>query len=47
MKHYVRTGLAGLLRDLKVEAGKVTALKPTRYLFVPKDRNSFSAVSLK
>ncbi|MHC2519027.1 nSTAND3 domain-containing NTPase [Bradyrhizobium diazoefficiens] len=34
VKHYVRTGLAGLLRDLKVEAGKVTALKPTRYLLV-------------
>jgi hypothetical protein len=34
VKHYVRTGLGGLLRDLKVEAGKVTALKPTRYLLV-------------
>ena len=34
VKHYVRTGVAGLLRDLKVEAGKVTALKPTRYLLV-------------
>ena len=28
VKHYVRTGLAGLLRDLKTEAGKITALKP-------------------
>lgn len=34
VKHYVRTGMAGLLRDLKVEAGKVTALMPTRYLLV-------------
>ena len=50
MKHYVRTGLAGLLRDLKVEAGKVTALKPTRYLLVtsvslsPANKQAIAAV---
>jgi hypothetical protein len=32
VKHYVKTGLAGLLRDLKGEAAKVVALKPTRYI---------------
>lgn len=31
VKHYVKTGLAGLLRDLKFEAAKVVSLKPTRY----------------
>jgi Restriction endonuclease len=50
VKHYVRTGLAGLLRDLKVEAGKVTALKPTRYLLVtsvplsPANKQAIAAV---
>ncbi|MCS3479373.1 hypothetical protein M2212_006219 [Bradyrhizobium elkanii] len=32
VKHYVRTGLNGLLRDLKAEAAKVSALKPSRYI---------------
>ncbi len=32
VKHYVKTGLAGLLRDLKAEAAKVVRIKPTRYL---------------
>jgi len=32
VKHYVRTGLAGLLRDLKAETAKVMALQPTRYI---------------
>jgi hypothetical protein len=32
VKHYVKTGLPGLLRDLKAEASKVATLKPTRYL---------------
>jgi Restriction endonuclease len=32
VKHYVKTGVAGLLRDLKLEATKVTALKPSRYI---------------
>ncbi|WP_448166854.1 nSTAND3 domain-containing NTPase [Burkholderia ambifaria] len=34
VKHYVRTGLAGLLRDLKKEAAKVRRLKPGRYVLV-------------
>jgi DNA polymerase III delta prime subunit len=33
-KHYVRTGVAGLLRDLKKEAAKVRHLLPTRYVLV-------------
>ncbi len=33
-KHYVRTGLAGLLRDLVREAVKVYNLKPQRYVLV-------------
>ncbi len=32
VKHYLRTGLAGLLRDLKAEGQKVLKLNPTRYL---------------
>lgn len=32
VKHYVKTGLPGLRRDLKAEAAKVVALKPTRYI---------------
>jgi hypothetical protein len=32
VKHYVRTGLNGLLRDLKAEAAKISALKPSRYI---------------
>jgi hypothetical protein len=32
VKHYVKTGLPGLMRDLKVEAAKVVALRPTRYV---------------
>lgn len=32
VKHYVRTGLAGLLRDLKAEATKLRQLRPTRYV---------------
>ncbi len=31
-KHYLRTGLKGLLTNLKVEAGKVRNLKPTQYI---------------
>ncbi|WP_316192525.1 MULTISPECIES: restriction endonuclease [unclassified Bradyrhizobium] len=34
VKHYVRTGLSGLLRDLKAEAAKVSALNPSRYVVV-------------
>ncbi len=34
VKHYLRTGLAGLLRDLKTEAAKVRRLAPSRYLLV-------------
>lgn len=33
-KHYVRTGLAGLLRDLKKESVKVRKLKPQRYVLI-------------
>lgn len=33
-KHYVRTGLAGLLRDLGKEATKVRKLKPQRYILI-------------
>lgn len=33
-KHYVRTGLAGLLRDLGAEAAKVRKLGPRRYVLV-------------
>lgn len=33
-KHYVRTGLAGLLRDIKKESVKVRKLKPQRYVLV-------------
>ena len=33
-KHYVRTGLTGLLRNLKKEAEKVRLLKPDRYVLV-------------
>ena len=33
-KHYVRTGLAGLLRDLRKESVKVRRLKPQRYVLV-------------
>ena len=32
VKHYVKTGLPGLLRDLVGEATKVAVLKPTRYI---------------
>lgn len=33
-KHYVRTGLTGLLRDLGKEAAKVRKLKPQRYVLI-------------
>ena len=33
-KHYVRTGLTGLLRDLGKEAAKVRKLKPQRYILI-------------
>lgn len=33
-KHYIRTGLAGLLRDLEKEAIKVRNIKPLRYVLV-------------
>jgi hypothetical protein len=33
-KHYVRTGLTGLLRDIKKEAVKVRHLQPSRYVLV-------------
>lgn len=34
VKHYVRTGLAGLLREIKKEATKVQQLNPGRYVLV-------------
>ncbi len=34
VKHFVRTGLAGLMRELSKEAAKVLRLKPTRYVLV-------------
>lgn len=34
VKHFVRTGLAGLMRELAKEAAKVRRLKPTRYVLV-------------
>jgi hypothetical protein len=34
VKHYLRTGINGLLRDLKVEAVKVRRLQPRRYVLV-------------
>jgi hypothetical protein len=34
VKHYLRTGLKGLLRDLKAEAVKVRRLLPCRYVLV-------------
>jgi hypothetical protein len=49
-KHYVRTGLAGLLRDLKKEAIKVRRLQPTRYVLVtsvplsPADKSAIIAI---
>jgi hypothetical protein len=33
-KHYIRTGLKGLLRDLGKEADKVRRLRPNRYILV-------------
>lgn len=33
-KHYVETGLTGLMRDLKKEVSKVAIAKPSRYLLV-------------
>lgn len=33
-KHYIGTGLAGLIRDLKKETVKATLLKPTRYILI-------------
>ena len=33
-KHYIQTGLAGLLRNLKDEAAKAADLKPSRYMLV-------------
>ncbi len=32
VKHFAKTGLSGLIRELKVEAAKVAALRPTRYI---------------
>ena len=32
VKHFLRTGLAGLMRELTKEAAKVRRLKPTRYV---------------
>jgi hypothetical protein len=34
VKHYVRTGIVGLLRELKKEAQKLAGLKPSRYALV-------------
>ena len=34
VKHYVRTGLAGLVRDLRNENAKLAKLKPSRYVVV-------------
>ena len=39
-KHYVRTGLQGLLRNLKSEAVKARSLQPNRYVFVTSIRLS-------
>ncbi|MCA8430558.1 restriction endonuclease [Burkholderia seminalis] len=52
VKHYVRTGLAGLLRDLRKEATKVRRLKPGRYALVasticPRTQRYAHAVSTK
>lgn len=50
VKHYVRTALAGLLRDLKVEAGKVAVLRPARYVLAtsvplsPANKQAIAAV---
>ena len=34
VKHYVRTGFAGLIRDLKKEGAKIAELTPSRYVVV-------------
>lgn len=34
VKHYLRTGLAGLMRELKLEAAKVRRLAPSHYVLV-------------
>lgn len=34
IKHYLRTGLNGLMRDLKEEAAKVQRLAPSRYVLI-------------
>lgn len=34
VKHYLRTGLKGLMRDLELEAVKVRNLAPSRYILV-------------
>ncbi|MBK9018590.1 MAG: restriction endonuclease [Sulfuritalea sp.] len=49
-KHYQRTGLPGLLRDLRKEVAKVRALSPTRYIVVtsvalsPQNKNEIVAI---
>lgn len=40
VKHYVRTGFAGLMRDLAAEAVKVRALNPSRYVLATSVRLS-------
>jgi hypothetical protein len=34
VKHYIKTGIVGLLRDLRVEVAKVSKLNSTRYIIV-------------
>ncbi|WP_296082280.1 restriction endonuclease [uncultured Agrobacterium sp.] len=49
-KHYVRTGLPGLLRDLRTEAEKLARLQPNRYLLAtsaplsPADKDRIVAI---
>lgn len=40
VKHYLRTGLTGLMRDLELEAVKVRRLAPSRYVLVTSVRLS-------
>ena len=49
-KHYLRTGLPGLRRDLRAEAKKVRKLRPDRYIFAtslpltPNNKDEISAI---
>src|SRR5258707_3078127 len=45
--HYVRTGLNGMMTDLKVEAANVSALRPSRYIVatsVPRSTRNKQAI---